>query len=206
MKQVDKAFQRQRVNVSLAGPAYAVLGYEHWLVCVDHELRAMGLRKGVLAGTLRAFFGTLVEGTWVDEYRNDEGRLLAWSAMVAKGKTMRCMWFYQRTEASKHLIWFYSLRLAVARAIALGLHHLDLGPSNSPNVVQLKAKYGFKDTLYWNKLAYEPATVLAEGDDKKELVHVDEELLSDYSGPFIDLSCFKHQDKLTVQPASDKAA
>lgn len=194
MKQVDKCFTRGDIAVTCPGPAYAVLGREHWAVCVDHELRAMKSRsRGVLAGTLRCFAGTFVEGSWVDEYRSSSsGKLLGWSAMVAKGKTMRCMWFYQRTEACKQLIWFYSLRMAVERAIALGLDHVDLGPSNSATVQELKAKYGFVETLFWNNSCHGEGGI-AKGtvSDDRTNGKVDVDLLCDYSGPFIDLSRFE---------------
>jgi len=88
----------------------------------------------------------------------DGGRLVGWSAVTVKGDTLRVMWFYQRTSMHKQgLIWFYILRKGIEICFDLkpdGVTHVDLGPSNTDNVKQLKAKYGFHSTEQWRKVGH----------------------------------------------------
>jgi hypothetical protein len=52
---------------------------------------------------------------------------------------------------SQWLIWFYSLRLNVARAISLqGCRWVDVGPSSAAHIRELKVKFGFTvSTWLW---------------------------------------------------------
>lgn len=180
MKRVHRVVHTvEGIQVRCAGKAPRVVGWEHWSVCVDHETRVMGRIPGFVVGSLRFLVGRITEGT-IDEFRASDGRLLAWSSMIAKGNTMRNMWFYQRSEAAKCLIWFYTVRMAVERCFELGLAHLDLGPSHLPSVKELKAKYGFPSTRNWDK-----ETASSDSDPRYHC---------DYSGPFVDLS-FKYKAK-----------
>lgn len=175
LKRVQRVVEEQHsIKVECVGSAQDILGWEHWLVCVDHEVRATswGYFSGLLVGSLRFIAGAVTEGH-IDEFRIN-GRLVAWSSMMAKGKTMRNMWFYQRTEACKCLLWFYTVRLAVERCLDMELNHLDLGPSHKEDVRELKAKYGFQSTLHWNQ-----DTACPDSDPRFHC---------DYSGSYVNLT------------------
>lgn len=57
--------------------------------------------------------------------------------------------YYADPQADRWCIWFFSVRLAVIRAVALNLHHVDLGPSSTTSVSELKKLYGFKILGDW---------------------------------------------------------
>ena len=62
---------------------------------------------------------------------------------IAKGKTLRGMWYYCRPRYEKSCIWFFTARKNVERSLKLGMHHVDVGPSDNEKVSDLKKKYGF---------------------------------------------------------------
>lgn len=189
LKRTNRVQELHGIDVVCVGTTSELLGWEHWWVCVDHEARATALWwiSGFLLGSLRFLAANITEGSMDEFRRRHDGKLVAWSCMIAKGKTMRNMWFYQRSEAAKCLIWFYTVRLAVERCLHLGLTHLDLGPSHKTEVKELKAKYGFQSTLNWN---HETASDSS-----------DPQFCCDYSGPFVDMSRFHCGDRTakTVQ-------
>ena len=87
----------------------------------------------------------------IDEFRGEEdGRLVAWCQTIAKGKTIRGMWYYCVPNSERWCIWFFCVRLNLARAIRLGLHHVDAGPSDNTGVAKLKRKYGFELAENWH--------------------------------------------------------
>ena len=79
------------------------------------------------------------------------GRLIAWSQPIAKGTTLRGMWYYSRPEHDKSCIWFFTVRLIIARALRVGLLHVDAGPSDNGTVAFLKKKYGFHIDEKWRE-------------------------------------------------------
>ena len=84
--------------------------------------------------------------------RQEEKRWGVWSQSLAKGDTIRAMWFYQNSLArNKGLyIWFDTLRAAIVRTnITPGLEWLDLGPSYSEASREVKVKYEFRDVDTW---------------------------------------------------------
>ena len=165
--QTDQAFGKHAITLTTR-PSAASLGYEHVRVAVAHQARLSGPARSALGGVFRCLVGWLMAGV-VDEYRDGDGKLLAWCQMVAKGKTIRAMWYYADPAADRHCIWFYSVRLSVARALALGLGHVDLGPSGSQKVAELKKSYGFDVVADWSDVL-------------------------DYSGGYIDLATLDLDD------------
>ena len=90
----------------------------------------------------------------VQEYRDENGRVIAFAHEVFKGDTARGQWYYADEEAARRYVWFHSVRDLVRRAIeAPDVDMVDLGPSGSDAFSVLKAKYGFASVSDWHKVA-----------------------------------------------------
>lgn len=147
-KQIDKTFKEHGISVATRCSA-AWLSREHLEVAIAHQSRLVNPTRAIIAGTMRFFVACLMDGI-VDEFRDSEGRLIAWCQVVAKGTVMRAMWYYADPVADKYCIWFSSVRLCVARTLAAKCDHCDLGPSRSEKVKDLKAVYGFTSRNDWD--------------------------------------------------------
>lgn len=145
--QIAKTFSEHGIT-AVTKPSAAALGFSHLKVSIAHQGRLYGNIKATFAGSFRFLVAWLMVGV-IDEYRDRDGRLLAWCQMVGKGKTIRAMWYYADPAGDKFCIWFASVRLAVSRALALGMTHCDLGPSASDKVKELKKLYGFESLKHW---------------------------------------------------------
>lgn len=130
----------------------------HFRCVVAHEVR-------LLAGTPDMFFDALAQavsrymGTTrmtgqVREYRNAEGKVIAFAHEVRKGRTIRGQWFYADDDAAKNYVWFHSVLDLVRRAVAdPDVDTVDLGPSGSDAFSELKQRYGFVSVDDWPALA-----------------------------------------------------
>lgn len=128
------------------------LRLEHLQVAIAHEKRVYTNRVQAGIAGLGRFVGAKLMTGIVDEYRGQRGELLAWSQSVAKGSTLRGMWYYARPEVDKMHIWFFNARLQVLRAQAKGLRYVDVGPSVNETVKTLKERYGFAHVTTWRDL------------------------------------------------------
>ncbi len=75
------------------------LGWQHFLVCFDHQRRTTHL-LGALFHALMRFLVVRGMVGLVDEYVHED-RVVAWAHTVVKGNTLRAMWFYQRSSVSR---------------------------------------------------------------------------------------------------------
>jgi len=121
---------------------------------VAHELRLLSFGTegflDALAEAVSRYMGTTRMTGEISEYRNEEGKVVAISHAVRKGKTIRGQWFYGDDEASKNYVWFHSVYELVRRSIEEeGVTAVDLGPSGSDSFSELKSKYGFLSYENW---------------------------------------------------------
>jgi len=100
------------------------------------------------------YVGTTRMAGEIREYRNAEGKIIAFAHEVRKGRTIRGQWFYSTDEASKNYVWFHSVKDLVKRAIeAEGVDVVDLGPSGTDAFSELKERYGFESVEDWPSVA-----------------------------------------------------
>lgn len=156
----------------------------HFICVVEHEVR---LITSGIEGDVEGFFDALSEavsryiGTTrmtgeIQEYRNEDGKIIAFAHEVRKGRTVRGQWFYCTNEGAKKYVWFHSVQELVKRAIeAEGVDTVDLGPSGSDDFSELKARYGFESIDDWPAVAdytgpfyYEGVDFDAEDDDERD--------------------------------------
>lgn len=94
------------------------------------------------------------QGGEIREYRDADGRVLAFAQEVTKGKVMRGQWFYSSDNGAKNFVWFHSVHSLVERAIDDELvDYADLGPSGTDAFSLLKSKYGFASVADWHRVA-----------------------------------------------------
>lgn len=130
----------------------------HFRCVVAHEVR-------LLADTPEDFFDALgqaigryrnciMQAGEIREYRDTDGRVIAFAQEATKGRVIRGQWFYATDDAAKRYVWFHSVQELVRRAIAdEGVDFADLGPSGSDAFSELKEKYGFVSIADWHKVA-----------------------------------------------------
>jgi len=133
----------------------------HFRCVVEHEVRLIARYDGDTEGFLEAlstavgrYIGTTRMAGEIQEYRNAEGRVIAFAHEVRKGRAIRGQWFYGSDEAAKSYVWFHSVQELARKAIdAEGIDTADLGPSGSDAFSVLKAKYGFVAVNDWPSVA-----------------------------------------------------
>jgi hypothetical protein len=65
----------------------------------------------------------------IREYRDTEGRVIAFAHEARKGRVIRGQWFYSTDAAASSFVWFHSVRDLVARAIEIDeVRQLGLEP------------------------------------------------------------------------------
>lgn len=129
----------------------------HFRCVVQHEVRLIANVEGdvqgffsALAEAVSRYIGTTRMTGVIQEYRNADGKIIAFAHEVRKARTIRGQWFYADDEASKSYVWFHSVQELVKRAIESdGIDTVDLGPSGSDAFSELKAKYGFESIEDW---------------------------------------------------------
>ena len=124
------------------------LGWDHWCACLQHEKRLVGRVRGILQATLRFWLASFMHGTVYEYVDRQTGKLVAWTMVICKGRTMRVMWFYQSDSTNN--LWFHAVYHAVMQCIQHRIAYLDIGTSGSSNMETVKAKYGFCSTIDWN--------------------------------------------------------
>jgi len=151
----------------------------HFKCVVEHEVRLItgGMDDYYNGDNVEMFFSALSEavsryiGTTrmtgdIQEYKNENGEVIAFAHEVRKGKTIRGQWFYCTDEASTKYVWFHSVQELVRRAIdAEGVDTVDLGPSGSDAFSELKARYGFESVDDWPAVADYTGPFYYEGED-----------------------------------------
>jgi len=149
----------------------------HFNCVLEHEVR---LITGGEEGDIEGFFDALQEaigrymGTTrmtgeIQEYRNEEGKIIAFAHEVRKGRTVRGQWFYCTNEGAKNYVWFHSVQELVKRAIeADGVDTVDLGPSGNDAFSELKARYGFESVDDWPAVADYTGPFFYEGEEFDE--------------------------------------
>ena len=135
--------------------------FEHFKCVVEHEVRLIsGGGSNVedffdaLAEAISRYIGTTRMIGEIQEYKNENGQVIAFAHEVRKGRTIRGQWFYCTDEGSKKYVWFHSVQELVKRSIdAVGVDTVDLGPSGSDAFSELKARYGFESVDDWPAVA-----------------------------------------------------
>jgi len=155
----------------------------HFRCVVEHEVRLIAKGEDDVNGFLNAlaeavnrYLGTTRMTGIIQEYRNQDGKVIAFAHEVRKGDTFRGQWFYGDDEAAKSYVWFHSVQELVRRSIeADGIHMVDLGPSGSDAFSELKAKYGFVSVDDWPAFCnyngpfyYEDDDMGAEDNDERQ--------------------------------------
>mmetsp|Transcript_14012 Transcript_14012/g.16513 ORF Transcript_14012/g.16513 Transcript_14012/m.16513 type:complete len:387 (-) Transcript_14012:242-1402(-) len=133
----------------------------HFRCVVEHEVRLITEYDDDTEGFLEALsmsVGRYIDTTHmtgeIQEYRNAEGRIIAFAHEVRKGRAIRGQWFYSSDEAAKSYVWFHSVQELARKAIeADGIDTADLGPSGSDAFSELKSKYGFAAVDDWPAVA-----------------------------------------------------
>jgi hypothetical protein len=148
--------------------------FAHFRCVVEHEVRLIADVDGDIEGFFSAlaeavsrYIGTTRMTGVIQEYRNADGKIIAFAHEVRKARTVRGQWFYADDEASKSYVWFHSVQELVKRAIeSEGIDTVDLGPSGSDAFSELKAKYGFESIDDWPSFAdYTSGPFYYEGQD-----------------------------------------
>jgi hypothetical protein len=146
----------------------------HFRCVVDHEVRLIANIEGDIEGFFDAlgeavsrYIGTTRMAGVIQEYRNEDGTVIAFAHEVRKARTVRGQWFYADDESSKSYVWFHSVQELVRRAIETdGIDTVDLGPSGSDAFSELKAKYGFESIDDWPAYAdYTSGPFYYDGED-----------------------------------------
>ncbi len=155
----------------------------HFRCVVEHEVRLIALDEDDVQGFFQAlseavgrYQGTTRMTGVIQEYRNVDGKVIAFAHEVRKGRTVRGQWFYGDDEAAKSYVWFHSVYSLVKRAIeSEGVDTVDLGPSGTDAFADLKARYQFTEVDDWPAVAdytsapfYYEDEELSEGDDERQ--------------------------------------
>ena len=130
----------------------------HFRCVAEHEVRLLAESPedflDALSQAVGRYVGCTSQAGEIREYRDEEGRVIAFAHEVTKGRVMRGQWFYSTDVAAQSYVWFHSVHDLVARAIAAdGVDTVDLGPSGTDGFSQLKAKYGFASVADWHTVA-----------------------------------------------------
>lgn len=133
-----------------------MLGARHFAVVLGHDQRFVSSHLfAVLLALWRFLLARFMLGSVTEFYSDNGNQLLAWSMETSKGSTLRAVWFYQANAAidAKLYIWFASLRLTMQRAFATKrVQFVDLGPSATAAVLEVKARFGFEVCDDWRAL------------------------------------------------------
>ena len=130
----------------------------HFRCVAEHEVRLLADTPtevlDALSQAVGRYVGCTSQAGEIREYRDADGKVLAFAHEATKGRVMRGQWFYSTDEAAKNYVWFHSVRDLVRRAIeAEGVDMVDLGPSGTDAFSKLKSKYGFASVDDWHTVA-----------------------------------------------------
>jgi len=145
---IPRVFEEARISVETE--EHNSIRFAYFDVIYAHERRIYGWKA--IPGSLLRFGAISVMVGTIDHFYVD-GKLVAFSHTVIKGDTLRAMWFYQKQEVSRSLIWFYAVQKAISRAISTpGVKYVDLGPSFNLQVKEAKQKLNFEDLENWRQV------------------------------------------------------
>jgi len=130
----------------------------HFRCVVAHEVRLLAKSPDdffdALGQAIGRYRNCVNQAGEIREYRDADGRVIAFAQEATKGRVIRGQWYYGTDQAANSYVWFHSVRELVERAIADdGVDHADLGPSGSDAFSELKQKYGFASVADWHKVA-----------------------------------------------------
>ena len=130
----------------------------HFRCVAEHEVRLLASTPddflGALSQAVGRYVGCTSQAGEIREYRDPDGKVLAFAHEATKGRVMRGQWFYATDVAAKNYVWFHSVQDLVARAIeADDIDMVDLGPSGTDAFSELKEKYGFASISDWHTVA-----------------------------------------------------
>lgn len=146
----------------------------HFKCVLEHEIRLIaGLNPqgffDALEIAVSRYMWTTRQCGEIQEYRNEDGKVIAFAHEKHKGKTIRGQWFYATDEASKKYVWFHSVQEIVRRGIESDeCTVVDLGPSGSDAFEELKERYGFMPVDDWPAIAdyFGPFVYIDEQDEE----------------------------------------
>ena len=130
----------------------------HFKCLVAHEVRLLSDGPNgffdAISQAIGRYTNCVSQAGEIREYRDAEGRVIAFAQEATKGKVIRGQWYYATDEAASLYVWFHSVQELVKRAIAdEGIDYADLGPSGTDAFSQLKEKYGFDSVDDWHTVA-----------------------------------------------------
>ena len=130
----------------------------HFRCVVEHEVRLLADSPENFFDALQHGIGRyqncIMQGGEIREYRDTDGRVIAFAQEVTKGKVIRGQWFYASDVGARRFVWFHSVQELVRRAIEDdAVDYADLGPSGSDAFSELKEKYGFQSVADWHRVA-----------------------------------------------------
>ena len=137
---------------------YSKFSCIHIKVIYDHQARNESNILILILKTIgRSIAINLTVGCLLEYYHVDiesgKREMIAIQQPIIKGNTYRGMWFYQKTKYSKCSIWFHSVKYAINHVLNDdSLQYIDLGPSQNEQVIDLKSKFGFKDSKQWREI------------------------------------------------------
>ena len=129
----------------------------HFRVVVEHEVRLLAESSdevlSALATACSRYMWTTRQAGVIREYRGTDGRVIAFSHEMRKGRVVRGQWFYADHTAAQRYVWFHAVHDMVRRAIEDPMiDHVDLGPSGSDSFSELKRRYGFVTVDDWARV------------------------------------------------------
>lgn len=130
----------------------------HFRCLVAHEVRLLSDGADgffdALGQAIGRYRNCVCQAGEIREYRDADGRVIAFAHEATKGRVTRGQWFYATDAAASSYVWFHSVHELVRRAIAdEGVDHADLGPSGTDAFSELKQKYGFASVADWHAVA-----------------------------------------------------
>ena len=130
----------------------------HFRCVVAHEVRLLATSPDeffdALGQAIGRYRGCTSQAGEIREYRDADGKVIAFAHEARKGKVIRGQWFYSTDQAASSYVWFHSVKDLVRRAIeAEGVEFADLGPSGTDAFSVLKEKYGFASVSDWHIVA-----------------------------------------------------
>ena len=132
--------------------------FEHFRCVMEHEVRLLAKSPDsffeALQHGISRYQNCIAQGGEIREYRDAEGRVIAFAQEVTKGRVMRGQWFYATDAGANSFVWFHSVQELVRRAIEdEDVYYADLGPSGTDAFSELKSRYGFKSVEDWHMVA-----------------------------------------------------
>lgn len=135
-------------GITLTSTTCDKVGWEHFWILVNRQTKQQDdwLGRNLPLLSPKLWFDIVSRWTtsyltWgvLDEYRDRNGRLLAWHLCFAKGDILVLTWHYIHSDADKYYIWFNNVRNCVQRAIDMKMKWVNYGPRIGP----MHARYGF---------------------------------------------------------------